>query len=107
MPDISLEDIITELVVNSGSAKSKAIQAIRAAKVGEFEKAALKIREATESLQNAHRFQTEIIQAEARGENKCEVSLIMVHGQDHLMNAITTKDLAIEMIELYKIIYKK
>jgi PTS system cellobiose-specific IIA component len=105
--NISLEEIITELVVNGGDAKSKAIQAIRAAKKGDFDTAELKIKEANESLQKAHEFQTDIIQAETRGEKTAEMSLLMVHGQDHLMNAITTKDLAIEMIEMYKIIYNK
>lgn len=105
--NISLEEIITELVVNGGDAKGKAIQAIRAAKKGDFEAAELKIKEANESLQKAHEFQTEIIQAETRGEKNDNMSLLMVHGQDHLMNAITTKDLAIEMIEMYKIIFNK
>lgn len=105
--EVTLEEIITELVVNGGDAKSKAIEAIRFAKKGNFEAAVLKINEANESLQKAHEFQTEIIQAETRGENKAEVSLLMVHGQDHLMNAITTRDLAVEMIEMYKLIYNK
>lgn len=105
--DISLEEIITELVVNGGDAKSKAIQAIRAAKIGDFETADLKIKEANASLLKAHEFQTEIIQAETRGESRDNISLLMVHGQDHLMNAITTKDLAIEMIDMYKMMYNK
>ncbi|BCJ93252.1 lichenan-specific phosphotransferase enzyme IIA component [Anaerocolumna cellulosilytica] len=105
--EVSLEEIITELVVNGGDAKSKAIEAIRLAKTGNFETAEVKINEANESLQKAHEFQTEIIQAESRGENKAEVSLLMVHGQDHLMNAITTRDLAIEMVEMYKMILNK
>ncbi|MEH2920092.1 PTS lactose/cellobiose transporter subunit IIA [Samsonia erythrinae] len=107
MTDVSLEDIITELVVNGGNAKSKAIQAIRSAKTGAFEVAEQKIREANESLQKAHQFQTELIQAEAREEKGTTVSLIMVHGQDHLMNAMTTRDLAIELIEVYKLIHHK
>ncbi|ELI8127095.1 PTS lactose/cellobiose transporter subunit IIA [Yersinia enterocolitica] len=107
MTDVSLEDIITELVVNGGNAKSKAIQAIKAAKKGEFEVAEKRIKEANESLQQAHQFQTELIQAEARGEEGATISLIMIHGQDHLMNAMTTRDLAIEMIEMYKIIHPK
>ncbi len=105
--NISLEEIITELVVNGGNAKSKAIQAIRAAKDCDFEKAEALIDEANASLHIAHEFQTEIIQAESRGEKVAEMSLLMVHGQDHLMNAITTKDLAIEMIAMYKLIYDK
>lgn len=106
MTDVSLEDIITELVVNGGNAKSKAMQAIKAARAGNFETAEQRIKEANESLQHAHQFQTGLIQAEAREENGASISLIMVHGQDHLMNAMTTRDLAIEMIEMYKIIHR-
>lgn len=105
--EISLEDIITELVVNGGSAKSKAMQAMKAARLGDFEMAELRIKEASEFLQKAHHFQTEMIQAEAREENPCAVSLIMVHGQDHLISAMTTRDIAIEMIEVYKLIHNK
>ena len=54
-----------------------------------------------ESLNKAHQYQTELIQAEINGE-KTEISLIMVHGQDHLMNAMTVRDLAMQMIEMYK-----
>ncbi|GAB7259122.1 hypothetical protein DZS_07130 [Dickeya ananatis] len=70
MMEISLEDIITELVVNGGSAKSKAMQAMKAARMGDFDTAEIRISEANESLQQAHFFQTELIQAEARGEKK-------------------------------------
>lgn len=105
--EIGLKEIISELIINGGDAKSKAIQAIRAAKGNDFQLADLKIKEASESLERAHGFQTEIIQAEARGESRVEISLLMVHGQDHLMNAITTKDIAIEMIDLYKKVYDK
>lgn len=31
----------------------------------------------------------------------------MVHAQDHLMNAITVRELAVQMIEMYKVIYMK
>lgn len=103
--EVTLEEIITELVVNGGNAKSKAIEAIRAAKNGNFEAAEEKIKEANESLMQAHEFQTGIIQAEAAGKSAMEVSMIMVHGQDHLMNAITTKDIATEMIDMYRMIF--
>ena len=38
---------------------------------------------------------------ESAGED-LEISFIMVHGQDHLMNAITFIDLAKEVIDVYK-----
>lgn len=74
--EISLEDIITELVVNGGSAKSKAMQAMKAARLGDFEMAELRIKEASEFLQKAHHFQTEMIQAEAREENPVPFHLL-------------------------------
>ncbi|EAG9877164.1 PTS lactose/cellobiose transporter subunit IIA, partial [Listeria monocytogenes] len=53
------------------------------------------------ALLEAHHSQTSLIQGEARGE-KAEVSLLLVHAQDHLMNAITFKDLAKEIVDLYR-----
>jgi cellobiose PTS system EIIA component len=105
--EISLETIITELIVNGGNARSKSIEAIRAAKEGNFELAEKSLEEANKALSSAHEFQTSLIQDEAAGVNKMELSLLMIHGQDHLMNAMTIKDLAVEMIEMYKTIYNK
>ncbi|MCF0239466.1 MAG: DNA polymerase II large subunit, partial [Streptococcus gallolyticus] len=41
----------------------------------------------------AHKIQTELLQGEMQG-NPCEFSLLLVHSQDHLMNAMLAKDLA-------------
>lgn len=103
--EVTLEEIIIELVVNGGNAKNKAIEAIEAAKKGEFKEADEKIKEANDYITKAHEFQTGIIQKEAAGEEAMKVSLLMVHGQDHLMNAMTTKDLAVQMVDLCKLIY--
>ncbi|STY42998.1 Lactose-specific phosphotransferase enzyme IIA component [Listeria grayi] len=56
---------------------------------------------ADDALLEAHHSQTALIQGEARGD-RTEVSLLLVHAQDHLMNAITFKDLAKEIVELYR-----
>lgn len=71
-------------------------------KKGDFALADEQIQKAEQSLLEAHHSQTKLIQGEARGE-KTEVSLLLVHAQDHLMNAITFKDLAIEIVELYRV----
>ncbi|MGV3240694.1 PTS lactose/cellobiose transporter subunit IIA [Streptococcus hyovaginalis] len=42
-----------------------------------------------------------MIQGEARGE-KFESRLLLIHAQDHLMNAMTVVDMAKEFIELHK-----
>lgn len=102
---MELETIIMELVVNGGDARSKALEAVTAAGRREFELAEEKMKACNASLQKAHEFQTSLISAEAAGESRTPVSLILVHGQDHLMNAITVRDLAQQMIQMYRIMY--
>lgn len=97
----SLEQIVMELVVNGGDARSKAMQAIKAAKKGDMNLAKQKINESNEALNKAHEIQTSLIQNEAAGEH-VQVTLLMVHAQDHLMNAMTIRDLAQEMIDMYE-----
>lgn len=96
-----MELTIMELVVNGGNARSKAIEALRLAKDGAFEAAERAMEECESSLSIAHQIQTELIQQEASGDH-LEVPLLMVHAQDHLMNAMTVRDLAIEIIDLTK-----
>lgn len=89
------------LIINGGNAKSFAFEAIHAAKEGKFDEAHQKLEDADEALSKAHNSQTEMLTAEAQGK-KQPVTLLTVHSQDHLMNAITFRDLAGEMIDLYK-----
>jgi len=96
-----METIIMELVVNAGSARSTAIEAIRAAKSGDFTNADAMLEEADRTLLKSHEVQTELIQKELNGE-KVEVGLLMVHAQDHLMNAMTVMDLAREIIDILR-----
>lgn len=99
--DEEYEEIVMTIIVSSGSARSFAMEAISATKKNDFEKASSLINEAEEALNDAHKVQTRLIQNEAGGE-PIPVRLLMVHAQDHLMNAIVVKDLAYEIIELYK-----
>lgn len=94
-------EVIMELIMYSGDAKSDAMEAIQAAKAGDFELAESKISHAETSLVKAHHSQTGLLTQEAQG-NKTEVSLLMIHGQDHLMTSMSFKDLAKEIIDVYK-----
>lgn len=94
-------ETVMQLIMYGGDAKGKAVEAIQAAKAFQFEEAAQLITEANESLNTAHKSQTNLLSQEAKGETT-ELSLLLVHGQDHLMNAITFIDLAKEVIEVYK-----
>lgn len=95
------EIIVFGLITSSGNAKSHALEAIQLAKAGNFKAARQSISAAEDALGEAHKTQTGLIQSEARGD-KTELSILLVHAQDHLMNAILMKDLAIEFIELYE-----
>lgn len=94
-------EAIMGLIMYGGDAKGKAIEALQAAKEGDFTLADDLMEQANESLVTAHRSQTSLLTSEAQGES-VEISLLLIHGQDHLMNAITFIDLTREMIELYK-----
>ena len=101
-----MELIIFEIISTGGTAKGLAYEALKAAENGDFEEAEKLLKEADEALNQAHKVQTDIIQAEARGENT-EVSVLFVHAQDHLMTAIEARNLIEKMIKMYKIIDTK
>lgn len=98
---MGIEEISFNIILNGGNARSLAMEAIELAKADDYEAAEKKLEEANEELGKAHRAQTDLIQGEARGE-KTEIRLLLIHAQDHLMNAITVIDLAQEIIEVYK-----
>lgn len=96
-----LLETIMGLIMYGGDAKSSAMEAIYAAKKGNFEEAEDKIKNADKALLDAHKSQTTLLTREATGD-PVELSLLLVHGQDHLMNAITFKDLAVEIIDVHR-----
>ncbi|HLR18852.1 MAG TPA: PTS lactose/cellobiose transporter subunit IIA [Staphylococcus sp.] len=77
------------------------MEGIYAAKKKAFDEAESKLKQAETSLLEAHHIQTNMLTKEAQGED-IQMTLLTVHSQDHLMTAITFKDIAQEMIELYK-----
>ncbi|MCC5895467.1 MAG: PTS lactose/cellobiose transporter subunit IIA [Alkalibacterium sp.] len=96
-----MNEIAFQIILFAGNGKSSAMEAIQEAKEGNFEGAEAKLKEAGEELGKAHGFQTNLLQEEARGNGQ-GVNVILVHSQDHLMTAMTVRDLAVEIIELYK-----
>ena len=95
------EIMIMNLIVDAGSARSYAMEAIRMAKEGDYSGAEEALENASSELSKAHEAQTDMIQRAAKGE-AIEITLFMVHAQDHIMSAILAKDLAAEIVDLYK-----
>lgn len=95
------ENIIMELIIHAGHSRSCSMEALRAARQHDWEQAEKYLQEAKESAKQAHLIQTELI-GEDEGTGKIKVTLIVVHAQDHLMNAILCKDLVEEIIAVHR-----
>lgn len=97
----TLEEISFHLILHAGNARSFAMEAIQAAKAGNFDEADEKLAEADKAFVEAHHGQTDLLQQEALG-NGTTPSILLIHAQDHLMTSMTVKEMALEMVELYK-----
>lgn len=95
------EEAIMTLIVDSGNARSLALEALRDARQGDVENAEAKLKEADEGLLKAHNVQTELIQNEINGSG-VDLNLLVVHAQDHLMCAMVVIDLVKELVEMLK-----
>jgi len=98
---MNLEEIVFTIISHAGTAKSMCFEALHLARKGEFEKAQELMDEAKKELNETHDIQNSMIHKEACGE-KQEVSLLLIHAEDHLMNAMLAKDLIEELIQMNK-----
>ncbi|MGO2266723.1 MAG: PTS lactose/cellobiose transporter subunit IIA [Vagococcus salmoninarum] len=98
-----LEERIMALIMNGGDGRSFFIKAVEAASREEFDLAKNYMTSGKAALNRAHDVQTKLIQAEIRGEGS-ELKLLMVHAQDHVMNAMTVRDLGESLIRLHQLV---
>ena len=89
------------IISNVGTAKSLVMEALYAAKEGDFESAEEKLEESKHFFVEGHKMHASLIQREATGE-KLEFSLILMHAEDQIMSVDTITLLVKEMIELYR-----
>lgn len=99
--NLDLETIAMTLVGNAGEGRSLAYEALNEAKKGNFDRAEKLLKESQKRTLAAHEIQTQLICNEADGK-KTDMSLLMVHAQDHLMTSILARELITELIEIYK-----
>lgn len=96
-----LAELSFKIITFAGSAKSDAMEAIYAAKAGQFEEAKLKMKEAHKNLIEAEKQHAELIQKEAAGE-KIHIPLLFMHAEDQMLCTQTLMLLADEIIDLHK-----
>ncbi len=90
-----------EIILNSGNARTTVHEAFAAMREGNYDKASELLDASNEELLLAHKSQTHLLQ-EYAGGTEITMEIIMVHAQDHLMTTMTLREVAIEMLELYK-----
>ena len=96
-----VEQIAFTIIAHAGEAKSLAFEALSKAKQGCFNKADDLIEQSQKEVNLAHKGQMDLLVAEANGE-KTDISVLLIHSQDHLMTCMLAIDLIKEMIEMRK-----
>lgn len=94
---------IMNIIINAGDCKNHAYLALNYVNEENYEDADKEMELANEAISKAHESQTSFLHKEASGE-KVEISVLFVHAQDHLMTAITEKNLIEQIIELRKVV---
>lgn len=98
-----LVEVAMHIILAAGDARVAAGEAFAAAKKFDFEGARAKIEVANVKILEAHRAQTDVIQAEMGGQRH-DLLLIFVHAQDTLMTIKTEVRLVAEMIDMFEIL---
>ncbi|MBV7390100.1 MULTISPECIES: PTS cellobiose transporter subunit IIA [Enterococcus] len=106
MDNEKLQEIAFKIILSSGDARTLIHEAFKAMREKNFKMAHQYIDDVNEALIEAHKVQTSLLQKYAEGK-KIELEIIMVHAQDHLMTTMTLKEVAIEMLYLYKEVAEK
>lgn len=101
-----LVSVAMQIILHAGDARNLTTEALAAAKKFDFEQAEQLMTKADKAIVQAHKSQTETVQAEMGGE-KYEYSMLFAHAQDTLMTIMSEINMAKEMIDILKIISLK
>lgn len=96
--DEQLEEIVFSIVGYAGECRGLAFEALELSENGKIEEAEAMLKDAEKALHQAHYVQTDLIQKEAAGE-KMPISMVFIHAQDHLMTAISEKELIKKLVK--------
>lgn len=89
------------VIAYAGDSKSASMEAIEAARKGDFEEVERLLKKSDESLVKAHEVHTDLLVESARDGNT-GIPMIFVHASNHFSAAEVTRDLAEQIINLYK-----
>ncbi|KGJ48837.1 MULTISPECIES: PTS lactose/cellobiose transporter subunit IIA [Paraclostridium] len=98
---MNYQDKILKVIIHAGNAKSHIYEALHCAKKCDFKKCDEYMESANEEILEAQKIQTSLINKDAEGKN-VEISMLLIHSQDHLMTCLSERNLVKEIIDLRK-----
>ena len=101
--DSEMETTCLTLIAASGTARSQAFEALKAAKEHNMDEARRLLDASAEAALEAHHTQTKLLSEEAAGKY-AEFSVLLVHAQDHLMCSMLAQELIKELVDIYELI---
>ena len=101
-----LANVSCQIIANVGEARSMRLEAVQAAKAGEFDRAQDLLAQAEQAFLRGHDAHTSLIQQEAAGD-PVSMTLLITHAEDQLMSAEAFGILAEEFIDLYRRLAKR
>lgn len=96
----SLELTCFEIIAQVGTAKSCYVNAVKAAKEGDLEKAQSLIDEGDEAYNGGHEVHMGLLQRTAQGE-KLEFTILLLHAEDQMASAETCRLMADDFMDVY------
>lgn len=96
---IDLEEMSLEIITNVGTARSMYVEAVEAAKAGNFEEAHNLVAEGEKIFINGHHAHTDLVNAKV-GVEDLQCMFLVMHAEDQLMSAETLKIVCDQLIDL-------
>lgn len=91
-----------QLIMHAGTGRSGVMEALKKMLTdGNCHEARQAINEASQEIGLAHGIQTDLMTQECDGQ-AVEKSILLIHAQDHFMNALTVRDLGLIIVDLYE-----
>lgn len=93
---------IIRLISIAGDSKAKSFEALKCVKTREFARAKELLKESRTLDLEAHNIQSHLITQELNQEEASEISLLMVHAQDHYMTSQLARDLIETLLSIFE-----
>ncbi|MBZ2386944.1 PTS lactose/cellobiose transporter subunit IIA [Anaerococcus murdochii] len=101
MNKLEVREICFNIISKTGKAMDSIDKSLSLAKNDNFEDAKELLEDANKTIIEAHNFQTELLNSEAR-EEKIEFGPLLIHAQDHLMFSQLYLKITKELVSLYE-----